>query len=327
MSQKPPAHTKQVHTNINTTKFAQMQFSTNKAMAAYSQKLIFDLQKTIEIKKLLVIFANNIKNLIEFSGFNYKYKNLNIDITFGKPAEYLEVFRLKQNNFVLGIIEISSKTKIPKTQLNLLKFSLTKLIYPLKNCLKFQKILQCTLEDPLTMVGNKRALLSELAREVNYSQRYKNLLCLLMIDMDNFKCVNDQLGHARGDEVMRLAAKTIKECMRLSDAAFRYGGDEFTLLLPNTNIFGAAMLVDRLKEKLCLAFGEVNRQLPPNRQLSVSIGIGALLPTDNYQALLQRADKALYTVKQQNKQHLLHQNNVMVCVQNEAKIVAPGKQR
>lgn len=151
--------------------------------------------------------------------------------------------------------------------------------------------------DTLTGLANRRYFI-ELAERVFYqAQRYNRPLSVVMIDVDNFKHINDTFGHAAGDEVLRAVARRMQEVLRRSDILGRYGGDEFVMLLPETGQEGARRMTERLRAAVATMAGAL-----PELDVPVSLSIGLVSATRmaslTLDALLQYADKALYASKQ-----------------------------
>ena len=151
--------------------------------------------------------------------------------------------------------------------------------------------------DPLTGLHNRRLFAETFEKELNRARRYGQPLGLVTLDLHRFKEVNDQHGHPRGDDVLRAAAATLKKALRTSDSAFRIGGDEFALLLPQTDSPQALALCRRVET----VFAEMLQSL----QLSVTVGMDhgvAIFPQDAEQAeqLIRIADERLYRLKQAN---------------------------
>jgi diguanylate cyclase (GGDEF)-like protein len=142
--------------------------------------------------------------------------------------------------------------------------------------------------DPLTQALNKTALHQELEREVKRSHRYNSPLSVLMVDLDNFKSINDTQGHLAGDEVLKTVVNTIRSTLRASDTVARFGGDEFTVLLPETDHESAKFIANRTAKLL--------EDLLPSG-CSTSIGLASLRPDDTPISVLQRADQVLYQSK------------------------------
>jgi diguanylate cyclase (GGDEF)-like protein len=151
--------------------------------------------------------------------------------------------------------------------------------------------------DPLTGLHNRRLFSESFEKELNRARRYSQPLGLVTLDLHRFKEVNDKHGHPRGDDVLRAAAATLKKALRTSDSAFRIGGDEFALLLPQTDSDQALALCRRVQ----IVFTEMLQPL----QLAVTVGMDhgvAIFPQDAELAdqLIRIADERLYRLKHAN---------------------------
>jgi diguanylate cyclase (GGDEF)-like protein len=151
--------------------------------------------------------------------------------------------------------------------------------------------------DPLTGLYNRRLFSETFEKELNRSRRYGSPLGLVVLDLHRFKEVNDKHGHPRGDEVLRAAAATLKKALRTSDSAFRIGGDEFALLLPQTDAEQALALSRRVET----VFAEMIQPLQLGVGVSMDHGV-ATFPQDGEQAdqLIRIADERLYRLKHAN---------------------------
>src|SRR6266436_4464399 len=151
--------------------------------------------------------------------------------------------------------------------------------------------------DPLTGLYNRRLFSETFEKELNRGRRYGSPLGLVVLDLHRFKEVNDKHGHPRGDEVLRAAAATLKKALRTSDSAFRIGGDEFALLLPQTDAEQALALSRRVET----VFAEVLQPLQLTVGVSMDHGV-ANFPQDAEQAdqLIRIADERLYRLKHTN---------------------------
>jgi diguanylate cyclase (GGDEF)-like protein len=151
--------------------------------------------------------------------------------------------------------------------------------------------------DPLTGLYNRRLFSENFEKELNRGRRYGSPLGLVVLDLHRFKEVNDKHGHPRGDEVLRAAAATLKKALRTSDSAFRIGGDEFALLLPQTDAEQALALSRRVET----VFAEMLQPLQLIVGVSMDHGV-ATFPQDGEQAdqLIRVADERLYRLKHAN---------------------------
>jgi len=148
--------------------------------------------------------------------------------------------------------------------------------------------------DPLTGLRNRRLFDETFDKELNRARRYGQPLSLVMLDLHRFKEVNDKYGHPRGDEVLRAAAATLKKALRTSDAAFRIGGDEFALLLPQTD----AVQASALSRRIGVVFTEILRPLELEISVAMDHGV-ATYPQDGEQRaqLIRISDERLYRSK------------------------------
>jgi diguanylate cyclase (GGDEF)-like protein len=156
------------------------------------------------------------------------------------------------------------------------------------------------LTDPLSGCYNRRGLNQLAEREVSRAIRAKRNLAVLAIDVDHFKQINDQFGHLTGDEVIREVGALLRETAREIDVVARIGGEEFTILAPDSNDEGALILAERVMQ----AFRDHRfKSLPPDRRITTSVGVAAAPARDDEVAktLLARADEALYAAKRNGR--------------------------
>ncbi len=148
--------------------------------------------------------------------------------------------------------------------------------------------------DELTGVHNRRHLMEMLRHEKNRCARNGSTFCISIVDLDLFKRINDKFGHQTGDDVLCGFSRSVVQRMRASDYFGRYGGEEFLLILTDTNLDGARIVADRLRrETEQLSFSDTH----PDLRISVSIGLAQHQPGDEIEQTLKRADNALYKAK------------------------------
>ncbi len=168
----------------------------------------------------------------------------------------------------------------------------------LKNLVLFEQVKMLAIRDGLTGLYNYRHFWEMLAREIEVSHRYGHPLSLLFLDIDDFKTINDTLGHPQGDVVLKTLAVYLQSSARHADVVCRYGGEEFVVILPQTSLEQAGVLAERL----CRGIAQTPI-LPAHRtcKITVSIGMAQLTPGMDGEALVKAADTALYRAKQAGK--------------------------
>jgi two-component system cell cycle response regulator len=163
------------------------------------------------------------------------------------------------------------------------------------NARRFKEARQLADLDALTALHNRRYFHETLAREVARAQRYNRSLALVVFDLDDFKAINDRIGHLAGDAVLAEAAERVREVVRSADVACRVGGDEFAVILPESTLNDADQLYRRLEHAVSARpVGQVG-------SLHLSAGVTELRPDDNSTTFFERADEALYQAKDAGK--------------------------
>lgn len=160
---------------------------------------------------------------------------------------------------------------------------------------ELERLNELAATDHKTGAHSYRFFAQRLEEEVARSRRYHLPLSLLLIDLDGFKAANDRLGHRAGDDVLRCVARTLSDGVRLMDVVARFGGDEFTVILPNTTKVGAAVLAERLR----VGIEAVAHGAAAVGAITASIGVASLPDEDidSPEALIEAADRALYLAK------------------------------
>lgn len=158
-----------------------------------------------------------------------------------------------------------------------------------------EKIVGLSLRDGLTGLFNHTYFFQQIDLEVRRYVRYGSRLSLILIDIDDFKEVNDTFGHQEGDKILALMGKTLIHIARDSDICCRYGGEEFAVILPLTDVYEAGAIANRMKN-------EMAQRLEDGRMITVSIGVSSCgKTTRTYRNLIEKADAALYRVKRNGK--------------------------
>jgi len=205
---------------------------------------------------------------------------------------------------VLGLMElVNSDMQIYSRGEMLLQALADYAAIAIENARAMQRIQELSITDDCTGLYNARHLSTVLAEEVPRSQRFGYEFSVLFLDLDHFKRINDEYGHLNGSKLLAQFGRHLRENLRLVDAAFRYGGDEFVVLLPQTNKDAAILVARRLVATFSTARWLAIEGAPI--AMSASIGI-ATYPQDGStsQAIVQRADEMMYRVKQSGRNNI-----------------------
>jgi diguanylate cyclase (GGDEF)-like protein len=195
---------------------------------------------------------------------------------------------------VLSCWETSKLRRYGKSELTIAAGLAGQASAALQNARLYEQTLAASRADPLTGLMNRRAFRERLESEVERARRYGRDLSLLVIDVDRFKRINDTFGHQAGDRTLIRIGELLQRNRRMEDGAFRIGGDEFALLLPETGPQGATVLAERLRRRIEHSALGTERDEP----LTVSIGVSSFGEHGiNVDELFERADVALYDVK------------------------------
>ena len=270
-------------------------------------RLMQALQTSLEMETLLNIFFEQVQSTVAFDGFSYKLDLLDLEINVGKQSVHSCSYRLITQQDYLGELTFFRNRRFPERDLAVLEGLLNVIVFPLRNAIRYQDAVTAALADPLTGAGNRIALTNTLQREIELAKRYEQSMAVLMIDLDHFKCINESYGHTLGDQILKRLVQTIKGEIRGSDIVFRYGGEEFVVLLTNTNQSTALEVAERLR--LSVNKMELERD-GKAVNASVSIGVSMLHPDDTVTRILERADFAMYNAKSEGR------NQVKVCYES-----------
>lgn len=252
------------------------------------------LVRTLDAAELLSMFSDSIWDALQLQSLSL-LGNSGTIFERGRSGRHSATYAMQIGDANLGTLKISSRSCFEEADLQYLESRLGELIHPLKNCLEYQRAMDMALLDELTGTGNRRAFDQRLIQSCALAQRHLQPLCLAVIDIDHFKQLNDRHGHLAGDQVLRQLSHCLQQCARSSDEVFRYGGEEFIILLPQTSITGASRFVERCREAINAMQVDYEGAVIT---CSVSAGIAELQRSEIPTTLLKRADNALYAAKE-----------------------------
>ncbi len=252
------------------------------------------LQSSLYVKDVIHAFTLEARRIVRRISLRYRNRGEGLAFQEGRLQLHRCTYELNLLGKSLGELTFMRSQPFSTDDQALIEVMLCALVYPLRNALMYERALKTALTDPLTGVHNRGSMEQHLEHQVLVSVRHSTPLSVLMIDIDYFKRINDTHGHMVGDAVLTEVAKAIVKCTRNSDVVFRYGGEEFVVILTNTPSAGAQLLGQRVCN--AVAAGEIEvagTQIP----VTVSIGVAELAPGDGSVDLLERADKQLYRAK------------------------------
>ncbi|MDX1573456.1 MAG: GGDEF domain-containing protein [Methylophaga sp.] len=271
--------------------------------ALVTQRLPMLLQTTLDIRQLLQLFHQQVQPVLQHDGLRMQHLPLRQDIKFGNTAHHNCHYQLEIDKQTLGKLTLSRGRRFTDDEILLIEDLLCKLVYPLRNCQQYQQALDAAMTDKLTGMPNRESFDRHLDREIDLSKRLHLPLSLLVVDIDNFKMINDAYGHSSGDRALTLIAETLINCLRRSDIAFRYGGEEFTVVLSHCDLNTAAQVAERLRNAVSqLLCHDGSRSF----SLTVSIGLAQIKADENSYQLFDRADKALYQAKTEGRNRIIY---------------------
>lgn len=278
-------------------------YQTNTSQLTKTWRTSALLQTTLDIKSMLSLFSLEVKNSVNHSGLTYYHADTKTELHIGRETKQRCSFQLLIEQQSLGEITFLRGKPFTLKERAQLEFLLASLVYPLRNALQYLTAYQASITDPLTGKSNRLILNATLKHEVGLYHRYNVPLTLLVLDVDNFKKINDEHGHDCGDKVIKAIADTVSDCVRETDTLVRYGGDEFVILLSNTPAEGAHRISEHIRDTL--AHLELTYQ-GETIHFTSSIGCASLTDEDVGNSLFMRADDALSAAKKSGRNCTCH---------------------
>ncbi|WP_347901376.1 GGDEF domain-containing protein [Pseudomonas purpurea] len=270
-------------------------------LAQLRQQMGLQLQTSLEPQRILGLFFRQVQRLVPLDALTYQHKGSDLRLEFGQRGHHSVSYSLSHEGEFLGELVFRRNQRFSELDQGNLESLLSTLLYPMRNALLYRVATQSALRDPLTDTGNRIAMDQTLQREIEMARRHMQPLSLLMLDIDHFKRINDNYGHSAGDQVLKAVAASIKGQLRNVDMVFRFGGEEFLILLSNTPREAAAMVGERLRNA-----AQTQDYMADETPiaLTVSLGCSTLLPGESAESLLRRADSALYVAKREGRNRL-----------------------
>ncbi len=252
------------------------------------------LQTSLDLNKLIEMFAEKLADFVAHDSLLYVNEEDDVELLIGKPTINTCSYQVTLLEKSLGDVTISRQKPFDDNEIKWFESLLCSLIYPLHNALLYKHAIQTAYKDPVTGVNNRAAMDATLEREVELAHRNGAALSVIMLDIDHFKRINDKYGHLAGDAVLKGVGSCLTECIRRSDIVFRYGGEEFAVILNTTDIAGANYLANRIR----VAVEERDFEHDGlNVKITISAGVALLEKDYEGRDLIDAADRALYQAK------------------------------
>ena len=257
-------------------------------------QLASQLQTSLDIDEVLNQFSDEIKPFVAHDYLGYTNDKKSCAFSTGKSARYRLNYQLTLHDERLGKLVLSRKLKFTGKETQKIEHLISALLYPLRNALMYREALRAAQKDALTGIGNRAALDEALGREIEIAQRHHRSLGMIIFDIDHFKKINDTYGHNTGDCLLKALTRAAEDTIRISDRVFRYGGEEFIVLLPETDLKGVKRLAERIRRNVealdCVCEGN-------HVNMTASFGVATLNANEGEESFFIRADKALYRAK------------------------------
>jgi diguanylate cyclase (GGDEF)-like protein len=260
------------------------------------------LQTTLEFNKLIPIFSSKIESMIHHSAFVYTNAEFGVEIKSGVFTQHSCTYALKFEGQALGELKLMRNHRFDDAEIELLETLLCCLIYPLKNATLYHQVLKTAYTDPLTQTNNRTSFNDFVKREMSLAVRHAKSLSIIVLDIDHFKTINDRHGHKCGDIALAAAAKWIKESLRSSDVVFRIGGEEFAILLSETDLAGAELLAERIRN--IIEFSTLTYDTATIK-ITASLGASTLCADDTVDTFIKRSVEAMCKAKKNGRNQVM----------------------
>lgn len=267
------------------------------AMQARALSLLAKLHTHLDIELLLQTFSREVRDAIPHQAIGLDCPDDLLSTPLATSPLRHCVHLILDGEYVCDL-KLYAHRKLSTAEMWQLELWLSVIGYPLRNAIQLHKMRMQVFRDPLTGVQNRIAMDQAMSREVAAAQRHENELSMLVIDIDWFKSINDKFGHSTGDVALRHTADLIRSNLRDCDQIFRYGGEEFIVLLSHTDTLGAVILAERIRRHLAQSDQLVGDIRIP---ITVSIGVASLLAEDSVDSFFDKADRALYRAKESGR--------------------------
>ncbi len=274
----------------------------SRAFLSVRLQLTSVLQTSLDITEIIGLFFKETQAAVQYEHIHYKHPALELDYETGKKQQHSCNYRLIHDKNVYGDITLTRAHPFCEQELCVLEALMSTLICPLRNGLMYLDALQAATRDPLTGLGSRASLDTALTHNLSIAKRHQYPFSLLLLDIDKFKQINDTYGHSAGDIVLKEVAQAIMAITRQTDQAFRYGGEEFVVILEKTDEDEALLIAERIRQRIESMLIAYNGQ---TIVATASIGVASVAKHDTTNTIFDRADGAMYYAKKNGRNQVV----------------------
>ncbi|WP_017444879.1 GGDEF domain-containing protein [Gayadomonas joobiniege] len=248
------------------------------------------LHSTLDINQVLAFYINEVQYRLPITGVRFLHPEVTLNTSNFVDDEKTLSLPLDSQHSSVAQLSYSCSQSLTASQTATLLALQKKLYQPILNSVKVYKLEKNNRTDYLTGLGNRAFFDEQLTRMIEQSRRHQSSFAVMLFDLDNFKFANDQYGHAVGDQVLKNFAEILGHATRKTDFLFRFGGDEFAILIDQENLKTTEIIAQRIHSYI--------RQSERLKAANISVSIGcAKWQQDTSEEIFRRVDNALYAAK------------------------------
>ncbi len=258
------------------------------------------LTTTLSLETQLGILSEEISSIVPFESLTYRHRIARQDFVFstGMGGPHRAEYNLTLEGVSYGSLTFHRRHRFGEDELQAIEMLIGVAICPLRNACQHLMLEQTALTDALTGAPNKRAMDEALNRARLLADRHDETHSLILCDLDHFKAINDTHGHMVGDQILKKAVEVLERSLRSSDSIYRFGGEEFAVLLPHTGTQAAKDVADRIR----LAMSNMTVEHTGQKiGVTTSCGVATYIKGESLEQWLARADEALYRAKREGR--------------------------
>ena len=265
-------------------------------------QLLLKLQQSLEIDEIVDRFSELIDLDISIDGYSYVNRPEAIDCQNGHRNRHRIAYTLKLEEQHLGEFIFYRSKPFSEAESEFVENMLGLVVYPLRNALLYRQALRMAYTDSLTGLCNRSNMIQQIQREISLARRERRPMSLVMVDIDHFKHINDRHGHLSGDQVIQCVAQGLRQSLRDFDLIFRYGGEEFVIVMGGADEQAAIPVAERMRKAIAALRHptEGGESIAP----TISLGVTGLSDKDNPESLIARADQAMYQAKKTGRNRI-----------------------